>query len=115
MRRFRKAAYALILAPSLAGCAGVGCCFTVGVNGDNATKHVLVLGLGIISLPEAANRQSAFAMRSTAIGLVMSDQPIASVAAGYSSNQIVAVPADATNVLIEVQTSPTGDLTVAKP
>jgi hypothetical protein len=77
---------------------------------SNGTKHVMVVGFGIVSVP-ATNAPNTQVAKSQAIGLIVSDQPGIKVGLGYSSSTVVQIATNQ-NVLIEVSARPGKPLTV---
>jgi hypothetical protein len=71
---------------------------------SNGTKHILVLGLGWVSVP-MTNAPGAQVTKSQTIGLIVSDQPGTKVGLGYASSTVVQVNTNQ-NILVEVSSKP---------
>lgn len=71
---------------------------------SNGTKHVLVIGLGMVSVP-LTNTPATQVSKTQAIGLIVSDQPGIKAGVGYSSSTIVQIATNQ-NILVEVSAKP---------
>jgi hypothetical protein len=71
---------------------------------SNGTKHVLVIGVGLVSVP-LTNSPNTQVSKSQAIGLIVSDQPGIKAGLGYSSSTIVQIATNQ-NILVEVSAKP---------
>ena len=73
----------------------------------NGTRHTVVLGFGIVSVPSPSgtNQPAAQVTKTQAIGLVLSDQPGIKAGIGYSSSVVTQIHTNQ-NVLVEVKTRP---------
>jgi hypothetical protein len=71
---------------------------------SNGTKHIVVVGFGIVSLP-LTNAPNTRVTKSQAIGLIVSDQPGTRVGLGYSSSTVIQVSTNQ-NILVEVSDRP---------
>lgn len=98
--------YPLVLALALYGCA---CPIPIG--NKNGTSHHMILGLGIVSVNDN-NSEATVVTRSNAIGVALSNRPGLKFSVGYSSNKVLTISEKVDNVTIEVDHSPSGDITV---
>jgi hypothetical protein len=71
---------------------------------SNGTRHTLVLGFGIVSMP-ATNTAVAQITKTQAIGFVLSDQPGIKAGIGYTSSIVTQIGTNQ-NILVEVSTKP---------
>lgn len=100
----RSLAGALALV-GLSGCNGIPI-----ESGD--TVHYLIVGIGVVSVPGNPDQSNVRVSRMNALGLSLADQPGLRFGLGYSSGTVVAVPADARDVRVEVSQRPLGRLRV---
>jgi hypothetical protein len=76
------------------------------------TTHYVIVGIGVVSIPSAAEQTDVRVSRMHVLGLSLVDQPGLRFALGYASGTAVAVPADAEDVRVEVSQRPFGELRV---
>jgi hypothetical protein len=87
------------------GCSGIPI-----RSGD--TVHYLIVGIGVVSMPDPQQATDVRVSRMQALGLSVTDQPGLRFGLGYASGTAVAVPANAQDVRIEVSQRPFGPLRV---
>lgn len=88
-----------------------GCC-SIPLEGKNGTVHHLIIGIGVVTIPEKADNTGVFATKSESIGLHFSNQPGLKFAAGYSKSSTIIIPETTENIVVEVSQRPFGPLTV---
>lgn len=73
----------------------------VAVPGARSTTFI-VFGFGIVTVPKPSGTTAVLAVKSTAVGIQLSDQPGAKVSVGFSTGATVAVPSGASDVRVEI-------------
>lgn len=106
-----RALVTLATAGLLSGCGGIGCCLTVDREGVGGAHHILILGIGVVSLP-VPSRSAVSAARVEAVGLTASTIPGLGVSLGYLSAQSVGVDEGAGDVTVIVERGASGALSV---
>lgn len=101
--------FAMVLSLLSAGCASTTCCFTTVQETDSAIRY-FVLGFGIISVPKPKEDSRILAVRTTAIGLVVTNQPGLSMGLGYSSSSAIVIPGDTNGAVVEISTCTDGGI-----
>ena len=86
----------------------------VSVNGENNTRHHIVIGFGMVSTNEAPHN-AVVATDVTALGITLSDRPGLKFGIGYTASTVVTVAPGATDVRVEVSKPFGGPLTVNAP
>jgi hypothetical protein len=102
----------LILMIAIPGCVVRGC--VMSVDGENNTKHHVVIGFGMVSTNEAS-RNAVVTTDVTALGITLSDRPGLKFGIGYTASTVVTVAPGATDVRVEVSKPFGGPLTVNAP
>lgn len=64
--------------------------------------HYVVIGFGVLTVPKPEGRDAVLATGFTALGVSLSNSPGLSLGVGYHSSSVVAVPANAEDVRVEV-------------
>jgi hypothetical protein len=64
--------------------------------------HYVVIGFGMVSVPKSTQPDAVTATKFNAVGISVSNQPGLSFGVGYSSSSVVAVPANAEDVRVDV-------------
>ena len=86
----------------------------VRVNGENNTRHHIVIGFGMVSTNEAPHH-AVVATDVTALGITLSDRPGLKFGIGYTASTVVTVAPGASDVRAEVSKPFLGPLTVNIP
>jgi len=97
----------LILLIAIPGCV-------VRVDGENNTRHHVVIGFGMVSTNEAPHN-AVVATDVTALGITLSDRPGLKFGIGYTASTVVTVAPGASDVRVEVSKPFGGPLTVNAP
>jgi hypothetical protein len=79
---------------------------------DGATRHYVIVGFGVVSIPKQPTTSSVHVSKVQAFGLTVADQPGLSVALGYASGMVAAIPPDVDDVRLEVSDRPFGPVTI---
>ncbi len=87
------------------------CGCSVPLGNKNGTSYHMILGFGIVSVNDNVN-EAAVITRTTSIGVAVTDQPGLKCSIGYSSNKAITISEEADNVIVEVEHSPLGDISV---
>lgn len=102
----------LILLIAIPGCVVRSC--VMSVDGENNTKHHVVIGFGMVSTNEAP-RNAVVTTDVTAFGITLSDRPGLKFGIGYTASTVVTVAPGATDVRVEISKPFGGPLTVNAP
>ncbi|MDX2144418.1 MAG: hypothetical protein SFV19_13765 [Rhodospirillaceae bacterium] len=114
-RSARRLSGAGLLALCLQGCAQDSRGIVIDLDGDPTTRHVMVLGFGIVSMPKATAEASVTAVRTQSLGVSLSDLPGIALNAGYASSQVVAMPDGMKDVVVEFESTPFGKVCLRAP
>lgn len=94
-------------------CLALAVCACSGIRiHDGETAHFLVIGIGVVSVPQPDNDDTVLSARSHVLGLSASNFPGNRLALGYSSGVFTAIPADANDVRVEVDHSLGGIISI---
>lgn len=104
--------FSLLLLVGLNGCAFFNCCFSYRFQSDQGAVHYVILGIGIVTVPNPNTDTAILATRVHALGLHLSDQPGLKMAIGYSSSNVVMIPDGAEDVRVEISQTPAGLLEI---
>ena len=106
MMAFRVAAWALCIAVlAMSGCA-------IPVPGADGTRHYVVVGIGVLSIPKVATDAPVTAVKLQAVGLVATPAPGPRLVVGYTKSYQVEAAAHAKSMLLEMSDSFAGPLTI---
>jgi hypothetical protein len=105
--------------PSAAGLLGaiLGICLvSSGCSGipidDGATRHYVIVGFGVVSVPQPPSASTVHVSKVQAFGLTVADQPGLRLALGYASGMVAAIPPDVDDVRVEISDRPLGPVTI---
>jgi hypothetical protein len=94
----------LLVSGALSGCSGIE------VRDPDGTIHYLIVGIGVVSIPENSGEAGATVAKSQALGLQVSTLPSLKFAAGYSQSSYISVPESVENLVVELSQRPFGPL-----
>ena len=89
----------------------IGCC-GICYKDKTGTTHHIIIGLGVVSVPDVNREDTVKVVRSQALGVSIANQPGLAFAAGIASNSVVAVPNGLRDVCAEVSQRPFGSIEV---
>ncbi len=77
-------------------------CSPIKIIGNGESVHYLIIGIGVVTIPEARSEIAVTAAKTNNFGIAISNQPGLKFSAGYSSGFFLAVPDYAKDVRVEV-------------
>lgn len=95
----------------LAVCSVSACC-GIHWSAEDGTYHHLILGVGIVSHKQGRGDTELTAVRTTALGLHVTDAGPAAASAGLTARTVVLVPDGARNTCAEVASTPLRSLLI---
>jgi hypothetical protein len=101
----RTAAWLSSVALLASGCA-------ISVPGAAGTRHYVVVGIGVVSVPSPPPDVPVTAVKLQALGLVATAAPTPRLIVGYTKSYQVEAAAHAKSVLLEMSDSFAGPLTI---
>lgn len=96
--------------PGIALLATSGC--ALSVPGAEGTRHYIVIGIGVISVPSTPPDVPVSAVKLQALGIVATATPAARLIVGYTKSYQLEVAAHARSVLLEMSDSFAGPLRI---
>lgn len=108
MKKIFRRQVGFLVASALLACSGC----SVPVHNDDGTLHYLVIGLGIVSVPDPIKTARVTVVKEQSLGVSLSNQPGTNFSLGYSSNTVVRIPVEAGDVSAEVSGGVLGPLKV---
>jgi hypothetical protein len=98
---------------TMVGIAGLALSACSGIPiDDGATRHYVIVGFGVVSVPQGEPSNSVHVSKVQALGLTVADQPGLRFAIGYASGMVAAIPSDVEDVRLEVSDRPFGPVTI---
>lgn len=77
------------------------------------TRHYLIIGFGVVSVPRSQPDQSVSVHKMQAVGLSLSDQPGLKLSIGYASGLVTVIPDHLDGAVVEVSQRPFGPIRVS--
>jgi hypothetical protein len=106
-----------VIAPSflaaivIIACLGLTACSGIPID-DGATRHYVIVGFGVVSIPQPLSASTVHVSKVQAFGLTVADQPGLRFALGYASGMVAAIPPDVDDVRVEIADRPFGPVTI---
>ncbi len=88
-------------------------CVSFPLTDKDGTTHYVIIGFGVVSVPEVKGEAAVRVVRVQALGLTVTDQPGLKVGLGLVSSSTVSVPSGAKDVRVEVSQKLGGPLKVS--
>ena len=77
------------------------------------TRHYLIIGVGVVSVPQSQPERSVSVHRMQALGVSVSDQPGLKLGIGYASALVTSIPHEVSSTVVEVSNRPFGPIRIS--